>query len=453
MRRTAQPRTVARQPLIKKAAAPVKRKAGRKAENNYSGIVDIKGKIAASELIQVTAQKGAIHEIENTSETTNNLKVCFISDEVTVESITHSTTSKIEWLFGSKDSSIGSSPANPIPVTLLPSSTDILCTQRRNTTGDNQGYYVELIGPTSLSSNSFSFWSEGNNGPELEGVATYMESPANTDAQYYFERGATDIIRVDIYDGKEVTIKQNLDEENHIATIIATYVEDTTEKSYEKEILYPFRGQGTTDDTKQVYIQSPSKYDADNYYTYAYTNPVVFNVKPAITVAEPIVTGSNVLEEGETSPKWVPSAVLIKEDTQFDNAIAPSIVGKDIIVERYNEADYYVKDGTVYKETAGTVWIIDTLVIFTTNGAVTGDRYNIKHDTTQNMSSVPDLKFAEPSVIVKAGVETGNAYGKLVCGDFDATGCSSIVVEGSDDTNTQEGVVDCTKFIVGKSSA
>lgn len=478
MRRTAQPRTVARQPLIKKAAAPVQRKAGRFDRGAYAKeTLELKGTIQVSDYMYVKAKSISLGTLQSTNSATSTapvtgLKAVFVADEVSIITIVEtSTANNNSALIFEKDSeSQVGIQSDPILVSATPAQGMILATA--GTPGEAN--YVKVSGPTDFSGYSFAF-SEApvaSTAPDLTNLQEYDAShTADTYAQHYFLLGEANIIRIDKYtvDGatKAVTIKAIASTTDaNVIEIQATYETtvdgETTAVPYTGPIRYPFRA---WDSITESPAQGETMPTPDDNKTYSYVNELEFTQPSAPTAS---LEELPLVKEEITTTK----PIDILADVRFDTkpVFSETAAADDKIIKRYNIADFIV-DGT---EVAGDIWIINENITFGTVNVNTNLLFNVTHGTTQSMRNTnADCTFAENKVLIENGttdtygsspIVTENHFGKLSCGVLTLTGCDSVVIEGKEDKESEtkeiegvehtityvDGMVRCEKFILGQ---
>lgn len=442
MRRTAQPRTVARQPIIKKAAAPVKRKAGRRDRGAYpsnrqinieNGIFQVSEhfEIYSKEFKAGTLQAGddavvylIADEGEITQITGSGLNFAFDSDATS--NFGHATTSGTE------------ETINPIVFTgTIPTSSTtktVLATRKLSPKeGNYEGLFVKLIGNNDPKLFKYAFYSVENGQVEFENAEEYMPTPAVTNAQYYFELGSSSLIRVDSYVPKgqteevEVSIFQTLTEVDSVKTavITASYVDNNTVTSWTEAIRYPFRA--SDDYTTSIEIANPTA-----EYTYSFTNDLIFDTAN-LDVTVPIETTAN---------------VEIKEDTFFVSEIEKGTSSK---LYRYNDADYCTYTGTgserVNTEHGCDEWIIDKQISYDGKNLKCGETQNLNGDAVaETGSGIEYNTFTEKVISILAGSD--EIYGQLTCDILNLKGCTTINVKGPEDPETHAGTVVCSKLYI-----
>lgn len=493
MRRTAQPRTVARQPLIKKAAAPVQRKAGRFDRGAYAKeTLELKGTIQVSDYMYVKAKSISLGTLQSTSSSAPTgsdpvigLNAVFVADEVSITTIVEtSTANNNSALIFDKDSESGVGiQSDPIIVNATPSEGMILATVGAS----GNANYVKVSGPTDFSGYSFAFSGATSvtSAPTLDDVEEYKASNTdNTHAQHYFLLGEANIIRKDKYeiDGvtKVVTIKAVASTTDaNVIEIQATYEETvtvdgettTTVKPYTGPIRYPFRAWDTITDSP---AQGETMPTPDATKTYSYVNELEFT-QPSDSTAT--LEQLPLVKEEITTTKPIDILADVKFDTK--PVFSATAAADDKIIKRYNIADFIVAvtEGTetTYKEVPGDIWIINENITFGVVDAETNVLFNVTHSNTQSMRNTnANCTFAENKVLIENGTtdtypydetnKTENHFGKLSCGVLTLTGCDSVVIEGKEDKEQEkvtidgvehtidyvDGMVRCEKFILGQ---
>ena len=450
MRRTAQPRNVAtRQPIVKKPVkVVVPRKAGRVPRKwNGDSTLDLSGTISVTDSLKIQNESITIGTVENGNEKNEGnqqqIQAHFVSNSVTIENNPESAA----LIFDTIDES--NSSDHRIMYNGTPVVGTILATVGE---ASSAGKYVLVSGPTAtdIEGYYFQFASVTDGVATLTGTAEKYDASYTTNdhAQYYFKFAEAGLVRIDKYteDGTTtyVKVKQVAKTEGEgydITATIVTKVEGvwTDDETYTGELLYPFRPSDAYTEELETPAIVPTTEDV-----YTYNNDIVFDFGSENNVPE-------IKESIKTS-----KSVIIKKDADFDHAIEGT-------VERYNDADYLVKntDGEGYKEVAANVWIIDKEITFTIDGTSTGSKANITYSADkQNMRSYESgessLYFGEGEVIVKNGkyVEANpeaSEYGHLICEVLTLTGCPKITVEGKvadNDEKNHDGVIECTQLVI-----
>lgn len=458
MRRTAQPRTVARQPLIKKAAAPVQRKNGIKTRGAYPSNKEytLDGEFQISDTFYGKMQKLNVGTIIATATGSNITNVILVADESGIVSNSVDSTTPVQncaVLFDSDANETVGIKTNPITFTGALADGTIFATKRTSTVADTdvetiRGLFVNVKGYGTHSPGDYRFafytYNATNNTYTLESTIddgndeTTGLTPA--DPQYYFTFFSNEVIRIDSYipegqtEAVSVTIKQEFDDTANPKT--ATIKAYNGSEEWTEPIKYPFRAA----DSNTVEIKL-SPLAPESGYTYVYSNDLIFDqaanaeadpVIPALYVSEPITTTAD---------------VEIKEDTWFNTAIQHT-KSEDSVLIRYNNAAYFTGATAANggNETACEEWIIDTEVDY--------EGKNIAHGNAQAMesTSATNLTFMENTVRVLSGKEGKN--GVLICGGLDVSGCTIVEVQGGDNTDSENiilpGTIKCATFTIGK---